>query len=114
MTWNFRTTLSKVNEHLGINLNDSGSGSSVSALQLVARQKRVTPNVLQFYGGHEASRGNASVVAFPTYDRHGKAHSHFDILADGSKGMFKTGNGSPNIFLPHVYGNVRLPQPNET
>ncbi len=95
----------------------NGNGQTATApsppqdpIQVIARQKGVSPESLQVFG---AKAITPFTVRLPAYGPDGKQCTHFDLSVRGGKGKFASGKPA-GLFFPHEAANVRLPQAGET
>jgi hypothetical protein len=95
--------------------NGNGQTATVASIpqdpiQLIARQKGVSPESLQVFGAKAITQ---VTVRLPAYGPDGKRCSRFDLSVRGGKGMFASGKPA-GLFFPHEAANVRLPKAGET
>ncbi len=79
-------------------------------IEVIARQKGVSPESLKTYGANPII---PSTVRLPAYGPDGKQCTSFDLSVCGDKGKYRYGKPA-GLFFPHEGGKVRLPQPGET
>jgi hypothetical protein len=79
-------------------------------IQVIARQKGISPESLQAFG---AKALTPNTVRLPAFGPDGKQCTHFDLSVRGGKGKFASGKAA-GLFFPHEAGTVRLPQTGET
>ena len=96
----FPEALRLVAEQVGITPR-SGNGKPAD-IDIVARVAQIKKMPLESYlafGAEAAMRGKLPVARVPVYNEKGEAFSYYDLPADGSKGWWKTGDGTSGIFL---------------
>lgn len=79
-------------------------------LEVIARQKGISPAALLTYG---ASRTSSTVISLPAYGPDGKVCTTFSMDTRGGKGLYAKDRPA-GLFLPHVGGQVQLPSPEQT
>ncbi len=79
-------------------------------IQVIARQKGVSPESLQAFG---AKAITPNTVRLPAYGPDGTQCTNFDLSARGGKGKFASGKPA-GLFFPHEATNARLPRAGET
>lgn len=104
--------------YLGIaNGHTNGNGHRKTKrefLEEVCGLKRMPVESALAYGPELAKRGKLYVVRFPVVNEKGEIHSYFDLPnKKDCKGWFKKGEGNSGLFLPHVDGAPKLPQPGD-
>ena len=95
--------------------NGNGQAATTSPptqnpIEVIARQKGVSPESLKTYGAKPII---PSTVRLPAYGPDGKQCTSFDLSVCGDKGKYRYGKPA-GLFFPHEGGKVRLPQPGET
>ena len=83
---------------------------SSNPLEVIARQKRISPESLLAFGAQIAS---PDAIKLPAYGADGQPCSTFTMSVKGGKGLFEKGKKA-GFFFAHVDGQVRLPKPGET
>lgn len=79
-------------------------------IQVIARQKGVSPESLQAFG---AKALTPCTVRLPAYGPDGTQCTNFDLSVRGGKGRFASGKPA-GLFFPHEATNARLPRAGET
>jgi hypothetical protein len=78
-------------------------------IEVIARQKGITPEALRAFGARSVS---ATAIRLPAYGPDGKPCTTFSMTVQGGKGRFAKGQKA-GLFFPHENGKVRLPQAGE-